>query len=115
MEDQSQTENVTNRAILTLQILDVDNFRGNVPRRATTNEEILINICELSQSEIGDNTLPSTFLPENEVLGLEVAMHDVFRVHFFESLKDGIDNEACLVGLELVFGLDLIVELSAFQ
>ena len=99
--------------IFALKILNVDNLRGNVSRRATADKQILIDIRELRKSEISDSTLPSPFLAEDEVLGFEVTMHDVFGVHFFEALEDGIDNEACFVGLELILDLDLIIELSA--
>jgi len=36
-------------------------------------------------------------------------------VHLLESLKDGVDDELYLRGLELVFGLDFVVELASFQ
>jgi hypothetical protein len=36
-------------------------------------------------------------------------------VHFFEPLKDGVDHEFDLVGLEFVLGLDFVVELSPLK
>lgn len=42
-------------------------------------------------------------------------MHDPLRVHFLESLQDGVDDVLDLERFELVFGLDLIIKLPAFQ
>lgn len=42
-------------------------------------------------------------------------MHDVFGVHFFEALQDAVDDGAGLEGIELVLGLDFVVELSSLQ
>lgn len=115
MEYESQAENIANGVVFCLHVLDVDHLRSHVPWRSTANEQIFFCLSKLSKTEISNHALPSALISENEVFWFEIAVHDAFWVHFLESLKDGVDDELYLWGLELVFGLDFIIKLASFQ
>jgi len=42
-------------------------------------------------------------------------VHDLLGVHFFEALKNAVDDCPGLIGFEFVFGLYLVIELSSFK
>jgi hypothetical protein len=83
VEDESEAEHVADGIVLGAHIFDVDHLRGHVPGGAAANEQIVWLVCELREAEIGDDAVEAALGPEDEVLGLEVAVHDAFAVHFF--------------------------------
>jgi len=115
MENQTQTEEIADGLILGFHVLDVDDFGGHVAGGAAPDEEILADVGELCQTEIGDHAVEVSLLPEEQILRFEVSMHDVFRVHFPQAQKNASDDELGLVGFEFVLGLDFVVELTALQ
>lgn len=106
MEDEAETEDIANRRVLGLHILDIDDLRRNVTRRSASHEQVLLRIRELSQSVIGNHALITINTPEQNILRLEVAMHDVLGVHFLESLQNAKDHQLDLGWFELFLGLD---------
>lgn len=67
MENQSQTKNIANGAVLLLHIFDVDNFRGYIAWCSTSNEQIFICINKLGKTKICNNTLEFVFVPKENV------------------------------------------------
>lgn len=106
MEDEAKTEDIANRCILSLHILDIDDLRRDVPRRAAPHKQVLLRIRELGQSVVGNYTLVAITTPEQNILRLEIAMHDVLAVHFLQPLQNTVDHQLYLLGLELFLGLD---------
>lgn len=86
MEDEAKTEDIANGRILGLHILDIDDLRRDIPRRAAPHEQVLLRIRELGQPVIGNHALVTITAPEQNILRLEVAMHDVLAVHFPQPL-----------------------------
>ena len=115
MEDEPQAEDIANGLILGLHILDVDDLRSHVARRAASDKQILLRVCELGQSEIRNRTLETTLGPEENVLRLQVPMHDLLAVHFLETLQDGEDGSLHLRRPELVLRLHLVIQLAALE
>ena len=115
MEDEPQAEDIANGLILGLHILDVDDLRSHVTRRAASDKQILLRVCELGQSEIRNRTLETTLGPEKNVLRLQVPMHDLLAVHFLETLQDGEDGSLDLHRPELVLRLHLVIQLAALE
>lgn len=92
MEDESQTENVTNGFILGLHILDVDHFWCHIARCSASHEEIFLGISELSQTKISYHTFPSALSSKDEVLWFEVSMHDPTRMHLSQALENTVND-----------------------
>lgn len=115
VEDEAETEDIADGRILGLHILDIDDLRGDVARRAAPHKQVLLLIGELSQSVIGNHALVAITAPEQNILRLEVAMHDVLAVHLPQPLQNTVDHQLDLRGLELFLGLDPFEELSAFE
>lgn len=115
MEYEPQAENIANRFILSLHIFDVDDLRSHVARCSASHKEILLRVRKLRKPEIRNRALETPLSPEEDVLRLQVAMHDLLAVHFLESLQDSKDSRLDLHGPELVLRLDLIIKLAAFQ
>ena len=115
MEDEPQAEHIANGLVLGLHVLDVDDLRSHVARSAAPHEEVLRDIGELSQPEVGNHALEAALTLEQDVLRLKVAVHDLLGVHFLQAAEDGVDGGLDLQGLEAVLGLDLIVQLPSFE
>jgi len=115
VEYQPQAENVADWIILGLHVFDVDDLGSDVAWGAAPDEEILVAVGEFSQSEVSYDALEAALRAEQDVLRLEISVHDPFAVHFLEAEQDGVHDDPGLLGLELVLGLDLVVELPALQ
>lgn len=61
MENESQTENITDWFIFSLHIFDINDFWSYVSWRSTSHKEVLLAICKLSQPKISNHTLPAIF------------------------------------------------------
>lgn len=92
VEDEAETEDIADGRILGLHILDIDDLRGDVARRAAPHKQVLLLIGELSQSVIGNHALVAITAPEQNILRLEVAMHDVLAVHLPQPLQNTVDH-----------------------
>lgn len=57
VEDESQTEDITNRLILRLHVLQVDDLRGHVAWSAASHEEILLRVGKLSKPEVSNHAV----------------------------------------------------------
>ena len=112
MENQTQTEQIADRLILGLHVLDVDHFGGHVAGGTAPDEQILADGGELGQTEVGDDAVEVSLLPEEQVFGFQVSMHDVFRVHFPQAEKDASDDELGLVGFEFVLSLPFSIKIT---
>jgi len=115
MENKAQTEHITNSLILSFHVFDINDLRCDITWSSATDKQIFLSIRELSQAEISNWAFEAVLWLENDVLGFEVSVHDLFAVHLFESLQDAVHNCSDLVGCEFVFGFDLVIELSSFQ
>lgn len=115
MEYKSKRKDVTNRLVLSLHIFDINHLRSNIARCTTSNKQILISICKLSQSEISNYTFLSIFCPEDEILWLKISMHNLFSMHFTKTLKNSSNNLFNFQWFEFIFCLNFIIKLSSFQ
>lgn len=115
MENESQTIQVADRWILSFHVLYVDDFRRHVARRATPDKKIGLDIGELCQAKICDDAIPFVLLPKQQVLWLQISVHDALRVHLPEPAQDPMHNDSDLLGLELVLGLDFVVQMASWQ
>jgi hypothetical protein len=57
MKDEAKTENVTNRLVLSLHILKINNFRSDIAWCSTSHEQIFLRICELSKAIVTDHAI----------------------------------------------------------
>lgn len=115
MENQAQTKHVTNGIVFSFHVLNVDNFRGDIPWSTTSDKKIFFSIAKFSQSIIGNNAIEGILVSEKQVFGLEISVHDFLVAHFFHSQKNAMDNGLNFVIFEFIFGLDLVMETSAAQ
>jgi hypothetical protein len=81
MKDETQTKYVTNRIIFSLHVFDIDHFRSYIPRRTTSNKQVLLSIRELSKTKISNHTLKTAFSSEYNILWLKVTMHNLLAMH----------------------------------
>ena len=54
MEDNSQRKHITDFVVFGRFVLEINNFRGDVARSPTTDEQILVYSSEGGQSQIGE-------------------------------------------------------------
>lgn len=122
MENQSKTENVTSRSILLIHILNIDDLWSHVPRSAASDKEVLFRFVKLGKAEISDHTVIVIFGSEQNVLRLQIPMHDSLAVHLLKTQQQPFDHSLCLLLRETVFTLNyfqfylhLIIELTALK
>ena len=106
VEDESETEDIADGRVLGLHVLDIDDLGCHVARGAAPHEQVLLRICELSQPVVRNHALVTLAAPQQDVLRLEVAVHDVLAVHLLQPLQNAVDHELYLRGFELFLGLD---------
>lgn len=81
MEDESQAKDIANGVVFGTHVFDIDDLRGHIPWCSASNEQVLRLVRELCQAEIGYHAVPIPLLSENQVLRLQVTMHDLPRMH----------------------------------
>lgn len=114
VEDDANAEEIADGAVLGFKVLEVDNLGSDVSWCTAADKHVVL-VGELSESEVGDDAVEVSVLPEEDVFRLEVSVHDVLRVHHFESFQNALHHHLDLLGREFMLGLDFVVELSAFQ
>lgn len=115
MEDYSQTEDVANWIALSFEIFEVDDLRGYITWSAASHEQVLWFIGPSGESEISDDTVEISLLPEQDILWFEIAMHDFSFVHMLQSHKEPTNGCLNFVSREFVFGFDFIVKLPTLE
>ena len=114
MEDNSNTENITDGTVLGFQIFEVDYFWSYVAWSSASHEHVLL-VAILSQSEISNNTVVVSIFPEEDVLGFQISVHDVLHMHDLQSFEDAPHDSFGLGYAEFMFGFYFVVELTSFQ
>jgi hypothetical protein len=115
VEDNPETEYIADWIALSFKVLKVDDFRGNVARRAAPHKQVLRFVGPSRQSEISDYAVKVALLSHQNILRLEVAMHNSALVHVLQSHEQPSNCCLNLVGSEFVFGFDLVIELTALE
>ena len=115
MEDESQTEHITDWFVLCFHVFDVDNFRSDVSGSTTSNEKILISIREFSKTEVSNYQVATSLLPEDKILRFKISVHSFFAVHLLETVQNGKDDLFDFMGFEFFFGFDFIVKKSSLK
>jgi len=108
VEDDAHAEQIADGLIFGLEVFEIDHLGSDIARCSTSNEHIVFAGL-LGEAEVGDHTVEVSLLPEEDVFGLEVAVHDVVSVHDFQSLEDALHDHFDFLGRELVLGLDLVI------
>lgn len=115
MEDEAQTEHVTDWIVFGFHVFNVDDFRGDVSWSTASDEKILFSVCEFGQSVIGNHAIEGILVSEKQVFRLEISVHDFLVTHFFHSQKDAMDDCLDFVIFEFIFGLDLVMKTSTTE
>ncbi len=105
MKDQTQTENVTNRFVLNFHILYVDHLRSHITRSPAPHIQIILRTTVFRQSKIRYDALNRVLTPQQNVLRLEITMHNSFSMDLLKSSQNAADNSLHLLGLKLLFSL----------
>ena len=100
MENEAKTVEVAGVSILLGHILDVDDLGSHIARSAASNVEILWTVAELGEPQVADDdfvtpigVLDSLLVvlelrnPEEQIVRLEIPMHDVVRVQSLEPFQ----------------------------
>ena len=85
MENDAQAEHVADRSVLCFQVFQVDDFWGNVAWSTAPYKEVLFLISVSSQPKVSDYAVKIAIFSEENILWLEIPVHDVFGVHGFQS------------------------------
>lgn len=115
MEDYSQTEHVANRVAFSFQVPQVRNLWCHVTWCPTPYEQVLGFIGPSRKTEVSDDTVIVTTLPQQNILRLQIPMHNSFFVHMFKTHQESSETRLNLWNGEFLFGLDFIMELSSLQ
>lgn len=114
MKDHPNAEQVTNGFIASLQVLEVDYFRSHIAWRPTSYKHKVF-VAVLSQSKVSNHAVEVAICPHQNVLRLQVAVHDVVLVHYFQSFKNALHHSFCLMRGKFVLSLNFVVQLSALK
>ena len=114
VKDHTETEQVANRFIAGLQILEVDYFRSHITWRSTSHKHVVF-LAVLSQPEVSNHAIEISIFPQQDVLRFEVAVHDVVLMYNFKSFKNALHYSFGLMRGEFMLGLYLVVQLPAFE
>lgn len=114
MEDDAQTENITNRIVFFL-VLQIRNLRCHITRRSTSRKDIVFRIYKSCQPEISDNTLIWLLIPQYDILRLQIPMHYSFFMHCWYSLQEALHDSLDFIKWEFVSFFDLIKEYTTTQ
>lgn len=115
VEDHPETEHIADGLVMTFLVLEVRDFRGDIARSATTDEDVVLDIGKSGQPEISNDALVTVFVSENDVLGLQVSMHDPLLVHGLDSVEEALHNFQYLLGGKGMPFLYLVVKQPAPQ
>lgn len=99
MEDDAHTEYIHIAAVDLLLLVVVDDLRGDEARRAALGEDDALLVLVCGQAVVDDlKPLVAVALVqgglalEQDVFGLDVAMHDVLALHVLDALQDLLYN-----------------------
>jgi hypothetical protein len=105
MEYETQTKDIADGSISLFHIFDVDYLRGYKTWGTTSHEQILLSSHKLGQSKISDHALKAVFLADENVLGLEVSVHDPLAMHLSCATEQTEQDLTGLVMSEDIFFL----------
>ena len=108
MEDDSNTEQITDSSVFAFGVLEIDNFRSHVSWSSASNKHELF-LHFLSKAKISNYTVKISLLPQKDVLRFQITMHYVKRMHHFQPLEDTFHHHFNLFLCEFVFGLHLVI------
>lgn len=115
VEDDSEAEEVADAGVAGLRALQVHDLRSHVSRSAAPHEHQLPAAAAFGQPEVSNHALETALRAEDDVFGLQVAVHDVGLVHGFQAGEDALHDGADLLRGELVLALELVQQLPARQ
>ena len=114
MEDDSNTEQVTDSSVFTFGVFEINNLRSHISWSSTSNKhEFFLHF--LSKTKISNNTVKISLLSQKNVLRFQISMHYVKGMHHFQPLEDTFHHHFYLFLCKFMFGLHLIIQLSSFQ
>ena len=105
VEDASDAEDVTDGLRFCWHVLNIDDFRGHITWRATSDKQIVGVVCYSCQTKVDYGWL----LAQNYIIGFQIAMNYVLAGHLSEASQYAFHDELSLVNC--VFGE--VIESSA--
>ena len=115
VEDDASREDIANRVALGRHVLDVDDLGRDEAGRAASHEEVLLLFGVGGEAEVADGQVLGVYLPEHDVLGLEVAVDDPSLREVAQTLKNIADDLLRLRCFDFLSALEHLVQLHAFQ
>lgn len=115
MEDYSDAEHVADWLEFGRHVSDVDYFRRHVAGSSTPDVQILGLVSPDREPEVCYNAVTVAVASEQDVLWLEVPVHDAFGVHVLQPLEKPPHEPYYLRALKLMLDFDQVVELPSFE
>jgi hypothetical protein len=112
VENDSHAKQVTDGLILSLEVFQIHHFRSHVTRSSTTHEKVRVILAVLSQTEICNNAIIVIFLSKENILRLEVSVHNSMTMHDLQALEDTLHDHLDLTTCEFMAGFNLVIKLS---
>ena len=106
MENKTQTEDIADWIILGFHILDIYNLGSNVSWGSASYKQILVDVWKLSQAEVSNTAVIVSFFFEEQIFWFEISVHNVLRMHFFETKENSSDSQLSLMRLEFILSLN---------
>ena len=109
MENDSYTEKVANRIVFSLEIFQVNDLWGYIPRSPASNKEILFLFGMGCESKVRNDTVKVILFPQYNIFRLKVPMHNFPIMHIFKSFQKSFHYSFYLGRSEFMFCLDFVV------
>lgn len=114
MEDDSKTEQIAGGSIgCSCTTLQIGNLGSHVAGSPTTREDEFFRTCTFSKAEVTNNAFACTTLPEENILGFDVPMHEVTLMHALQSLEDVLHYCPSFMRREFILILNAVMQPSA--
>ena len=108
-------DDTTGPDVTLLVVVLVEDLRGDVVRSAELLVEVTVGVVDEGRAEVDDLDLVELFvLLEQDVLGLQVTMHDVGLVAVVDAGEDLFHEDSSIALAELTTLEDLVEELTTF-
>lgn len=115
MEDDSNTEKIANWVILSFQIFQVNDLWSHIARSTASYKQVLFFFAVGRKPKISNDTIIIIVFSQDDVLRFEISVHDFLVMHVLQSLKESFHDRFDLGRSELVFRLNLVIQLSTLQ
>ena len=92
VEDASCTEDIADGMRLGRHVLDIDDLRGDIARRAAPDKQVIGVVSDCGQSKVDNYWLLRVFA-EDDVVRFEVTMDDVASGHLGEAPQHSLHDE----------------------